>query len=379
MTSTVEDITLTNGAGDERCTSAQFEDPFLSGGGLCVVADVELLAERLTLTGNAAQFGAGAVLLDGTITMNDVQINNNVAEFSGGGIFVIDDADLTIDGGVVSNNTAVEDGGGLFVFGDVQATVIGVQITDNVVDTYGGGIAIRDVLEPMRVIDTLIARNSAEEGGGIDLEGGSVALVDSLLLENTVTNTGAAIAMVGGETTLGPIVVCEADLKAEAGFHGNQAPEGGVAVSVDTGVFFALGCDFGEPDTASNNVPADVRGLEEDLGDDVASLSCHESGSCSTADVFRLRTAQSDDLCLNASRRNGPPSMAKRSSTTVIRMWTSSSGSQPHSTTRSRTLRTRSGSTVPVLRGTKERRAARRTGMHSWRNAARRRVSNGSS
>ncbi|MBX2796028.1 MAG: right-handed parallel beta-helix repeat-containing protein [Myxococcales bacterium] len=311
ITSTLEGITLIHGTGDVRCGDTDKGKPELCGGAVCVSGDVQLTLRQMVLRDSEGASGGGYAQQAGIVVMEQVEITDNRAEVDGGGIFVGGTSHLTLAESSMVRNDAGEDGGGLYAEDEAEIEVVDSEITDNTTLDFGGGIAVRSAM-PVTVGDSTIARNSATEGGGVDLEGGAIVLSNTSVVDNTASDNGAGVMMVGGEIE-GPIVVCEGTPGAPTGFHGNQvAMDGEVsdddvgAIAVLNGVFVAEDCDFGEPSTDTDNAPRDFSGGADGRGDEVLSLTCHDQ-ICTTDDVFRLRTAQSDDLCLDANRPNDTP------------------------------------------------------------------------
>jgi LPXTG-motif cell wall-anchored protein len=198
-------------------------DPCLCGG-----AGITLSAYGGTTTiddtevyGNSAPIGAGLLLnlVDGELTISNSHIHDNVAfaddEISdsgyGGGItldtFVGEDARLNVVDSVIEDNEAEYAGGGVYAYslgeGDtsgivkfIRTTIAGNQVND--VDGYGGGLAVDDFSdrpggEPLFIIDSsTISGNTAAYTGGFaaykrsSTENiGAVQVIDSTISGNT--------------------------------------------------------------------------------------------------------------------------------------------------------------------------------------------------
>ncbi|WP_459963116.1 CSLREA domain-containing protein [Nocardia sp. IFM 10818] len=136
------DLTITGG------NTAQREIPFYDTGGGGIANSGKLRLDRVTVTGNAADYG--------------------------GGIFNIPVADLTMTDSLVTHNASGEAGG---VRCDNTCTFTRTVISDNRVTNpvrwyrpggfagRGGGLDIRGIGQVV-LIDSLVTRNSATDGGG---------------------------------------------------------------------------------------------------------------------------------------------------------------------------------------------------------------------
>ncbi|WP_194837852.1 CSLREA domain-containing protein [Nocardia sp. XZ_19_369] len=169
----------------------------------------------LTITGgNAAEHeiplfetGGGGIANSGKLILDHVTVTGNAADY-GGGIFNIPVADMKVTDSVITANAAGEAGG---VRCDNTCTFTRTEITDNQVVNprtkwyrfggfagRGGGLDIRGVGEVL-LIDSVVLRNSADEGGGgINI---APAYLDSLPYQFTdVVNPGMGKLILRGST-----------------------------------------------------------------------------------------------------------------------------------------------------------------------------------
>ena len=103
------------------------------------------------ISGNTStRWGGGiSVREHGLFTMNGGSISDNasetniIAEYGGGGVFLIDST-FIMNGGIISGNTSTRWGGGVHAVGDSTFTMKGGKITGNTVtDNYdGGGVSL---------------------------------------------------------------------------------------------------------------------------------------------------------------------------------------------------------------------------------------------
>jgi len=104
----------------------------------------------------------GGIFNESTLTLNNVNVQDNVGFGEAGGILNVDK--LTMNGGVVSGNEATEGtpGGGMTNEGD--AILKGVTFTHNSATAVGGGIFNEGDLQLTG--STALHNNSAVDGGG---------------------------------------------------------------------------------------------------------------------------------------------------------------------------------------------------------------------
>ena len=138
--------------------------------------------------------GAG-IYNSGTLTTQDVSIENGVAARNGGGIF--NDGTLIIQNSSVSANRAGGDGGGIFSNGSLLEITQGGQIGRNFAAGYGGGIA---AFGSTAVIGgSSIHDNTADVGGGVYSESSQLTIQDgSSVVENTANSGGGGVGVYDG-------------------------------------------------------------------------------------------------------------------------------------------------------------------------------------
>jgi Domain of unknown function (DUF4082)/Bacterial Ig-like domain/Divergent InlB B-repeat domain/Protein of unknown function (DUF1036) len=142
------------------------------------------------LTGN----GGGAIIIEsGTVTLNQVTLNNNSANTNsggGGGIRKFGPGALTISNSTISGNSAIDEfdqgaGGGIKIDqGKGKLTINNSTVSGNSA-ANGGGIALDD--GTLTVNNSTIAGNTAIFGGGGIFNGdGTLILSNSIIAGNTV-------------------------------------------------------------------------------------------------------------------------------------------------------------------------------------------------
>jgi CSLREA domain-containing protein len=155
--------------------------------------------------------------------MNDVTITGGTISRNGGGIGV-SNGSLTMEGTQIQGNTGVT----LSPFGGVglynsRGAFTNVFIDGNTSHDCGGGIEFRsDGGHVLTVADSTISRNTAYHGGGIELNGGTVRLSNTAVLDNTAQINGGGIRVLSGGAAGATLWVEAGSVIGQAG-HGNTA------------------------------------------------------------------------------------------------------------------------------------------------------------
>ena len=160
------------------------------------------LADGGILTNNTVPgSNGGGVYVDnsGTFTMSGGEISKNKASNCGGGVYVKDGM-FTMSGGTISNNDYdATSGGGVYV-GNGEFTMSGGTITNHMV-RYGGGVYVKDGMFTMSGT-AKISSNTAEIGGGVDLNGGTFEMESGTISNNKANEWGwgGGVYVSGGTT-----------------------------------------------------------------------------------------------------------------------------------------------------------------------------------
>ena len=242
------------------------------GGGILLVDAIWMGGEVLE---NNADFGAGFFTYSSgaadTATIQDAVVRDNVANGSGGGVYM--QGDLDCDASSFESNDALYAGGAYVQAGsDYSAEFDGndtCTISDNYAEYYGGGVYVTEDLEPADLVGFTISGNNAAYGGGVfagggsledlDVSGnsatygggvygvGSVSLSDSSVSSNEAEYGGGLVSD-SGELILDSITV-----------EGNAASEsGGGAFLWASSTLVSYSSDWGEG--VSDNEPEDIAG-----------------------------------------------------------------------------------------------------------------------
>ena len=164
------------------------------GGGVYMNSAPEVTMNGGSITGNtAANNGGGVYAFSGTFTMNDGTIAGNKATAkNGGGVYANGSTAFTVKGGTIGGSTAADAnaakyGGGVYVKNGTF-TMSGGKVTGNTASKDGGGVRLDKGTFNMSG-SAVISRNTADGyGGGVDANDGSFTMSGGSITGNTTTN-----------------------------------------------------------------------------------------------------------------------------------------------------------------------------------------------
>lgn len=190
----------------------------LVGNGPLTLVDNTIVSNSLETAGNHA-LGGGIALaispgsgMDVTLTGN--VIRNNTAkendptrEAKGGGLYILSDDNVSLTDNLIQANQAIlagggvgqGGGGGIYLDGS-QATMINTVIVDNQITGQGFGAGIFALGGNVKLLHTTAARNSGGDGSAINVQAGSVALTNTILVSHTygiTVSTGSTATLNG--------------------------------------------------------------------------------------------------------------------------------------------------------------------------------------
>ena len=165
-----------------------------NGGGVYMNSAPEVTMNGGSITGNtAANNGGGVYAFSGTFTMNDGTIAGNKATAkNGGGVYANGSTAFTVKGGTIGGSTAADAnaakyGGGVYVKNGTF-TMSGGKVTGNSASKDGGGVRLDKGTFHMSG-SAVISRNTAGGyGGGVDANDGSFTMSGGSITGNTTTN-----------------------------------------------------------------------------------------------------------------------------------------------------------------------------------------------
>ena len=217
---------------------------FDDGGGIYNTGPLRItdsiLSENST-NGSADPSGGGIYNAGGSVQLENVEVNLNVAynhgggilnasgdleatgltasqnmAFASGGALYLGDGSVTIEGATITENTGFASGGGFWVAGGSLSIDQGTIERNSTVTSPGGGggggLAAGSVL----ITDSTVSDNSALVGGGLYGTGGTLTLVDTTISGHSTSGAGGGIWMQDGTVTLTGVTV-----------SGNEAVGGG--------------------------------------------------------------------------------------------------------------------------------------------------------
>ena len=166
-----------------------------NGGGIYISYPGTFTMENGTVSGNSAANNGGGVYVhnSGAFTMNSGSISGNRATKNGGGVYVenIGTAftmkDGTIGGSTAADANAAKYGGGVYI-SNGTFTISGGKVTGNSAVEDGGGVRLSKGTFNMSG-SAVISRNTADGyGGGVDVNNGTFNMSGGSITGNTTTN-----------------------------------------------------------------------------------------------------------------------------------------------------------------------------------------------
>ena len=175
-----------------------------NGGGIYISYPGTFTMENGTISGNSADKNGGGVYVhnSGAFTMNSGSISGNRATQNGGGVYVenIGTAftmkDGTIGGSTAADANAAKYGGGVYVKNGTF-TMSGGKVTGNSATEGGGGVRLDKGTFNMSG-SAVISRNTADGYGGVDVNNGSFTMSGGSITGNTTTGDDANFCGGGG-------------------------------------------------------------------------------------------------------------------------------------------------------------------------------------
>ena len=154
-----------------------------NGGGIYISYPGTFTMENGTISGNSADKNGGGVYVhnSGAFTMNSGSISGNSATQNGGGVYAENiGTAFTVKGGTIGGSTAADAnaakyGGGVYVKNGTF-TMSGGKVTGNSASKDGGGVRLDKGTFNMSG-SAVISRNTADTyGGGVDVNNGSFTM-----------------------------------------------------------------------------------------------------------------------------------------------------------------------------------------------------------
>ena len=198
--------------------------------GGAIYAAASLSISDSILSDNEANSNGGAVWAEGPVTILDSTVSGNNAYFDGGGVYST--GPLTIeDSTLCGNSTDAGIGGAIRATGTLS--VLNSTIADNIADEHGGGIGASG---ETTIRNTTLTRNASGiryggRGGAIWFAG-DLTVADSVISDNTCTETGGGISGGGVLTLINSSVTGNS-----SGYGGGGAYLSGAVAAVTNSIF----------------------------------------------------------------------------------------------------------------------------------------------
>lgn len=285
--------------GDVTITGAGADTTTISAGGQSGVFHVvsnSLTMSGVTVRDGAASSGAG-IIVNGSASLNLSQsvVRNNTASNGGGGVYAsTTGAVVTLNQVDILNNVA-QYGGGAYAFqGQLIAT--DTRFDGNTVAKWGAGVYVERGSGTLTRI-TASNNSSSDQGGGIYLEGnaGTLALVNSTVSGNSATNTGGGIYVFSGALTVTSSTIA-----------GNTAPTGGGVYLSNSGTATLRSTIVAGNTGANSNKALTSLGNNIDSG---ATLGLNQSGDLGNTDPMLAALASNGGFTQTRALLTGSPAI----------------------------------------------------------------------
>ena len=164
------------------------------GGALYNEAENALISldQNTIVTENLATVSGGGIFNShGTLTLTNVDINNNSAGENGGGLEVGFAGTANLTNISLNGNTAVGNGGGIDNAGGF-ITLIHVNFSNNNAGEEGGGFSISS-LGTANHTESIFNANTANKGGGLSNSASTLTLSQTTISNNSAVMSGGGI------------------------------------------------------------------------------------------------------------------------------------------------------------------------------------------
>jgi uncharacterized repeat protein (TIGR01451 family) len=168
----------------------------ITSGNTAEISGVTIRHGRATVDfGTAGAFDGGGIFNNGTLTVNNSTISQNIADRQGGGIE--NDGTLVVTDSTISQNSANNGDGGAIHIQNGDVTVAGSTLSQNFASDQGGGILAFGAT--LTITNSTISQNSANfDGGGVNNYRGTTVVTNSTLTGNRADADGVGGGTGGG-------------------------------------------------------------------------------------------------------------------------------------------------------------------------------------
>jgi predicted outer membrane repeat protein len=229
------DVVVTGGTfTGNRAMLPVSKENFVAAGGAIVAAAGEdsgtITLADMTIEGNDADYGGGIMVNENdgehaTVFLNNVAVRDNGAEY-GGGLFAFNDQKLPAvvasdTATVFDGNTASSGGAGALVFGSNggEVQLVGGTFTNGVSGFYSGGLFLYTEGGGSVVADGVtLTDNTAGQGGDVAIEGTRITLRNATLSGSSANTYGGSIyVMTSDDVTLESLAIESTECSGSGG------------------------------------------------------------------------------------------------------------------------------------------------------------------
>ncbi|UCF43562.1 MAG: hypothetical protein JSV99_01140 [Planctomycetota bacterium] len=196
--SILDGFTIANGHAPKKVISGDWH--FYGGGAILCYNSSPAIKNCNIYNCNAREYGGGIDCWGSNPAITKCAISGNTARYDGGGIRCMTSSP-TISNCTISGNTASEGGGIDSTYEESGPKIINCTISGNSVRGRGGGINCRE--GSLTVTNSIVADNSAAEGGGIYSEGSRPMIIDGCTIKGNIAESKVG-ALGGGIHIVGP-------------------------------------------------------------------------------------------------------------------------------------------------------------------------------
>jgi len=165
------------------------------GGGITMVnSNVEIT--NAEITGNSSAGGGGGIRLytNCSLLLENVVISNNVANGKGGGIYNLEFNYVKLNNATIMGNSANYGAGIYSYYGDMD--INNTVITNNIANNTGGGIYINQEDNFSIISNSTITHNTATNASGAYILLADFQLINSIIWNDEITTVSGAVTII---------------------------------------------------------------------------------------------------------------------------------------------------------------------------------------
>ena len=156
----------------------------VAGGGAEIASNASATFRRSFVNGNSAAGRGGGLWADGDVSLTSSTLASNTATIAGGGLY--NEGSTNLGASYVLGNRTLLAGGGIYNTPSGDLSLAGTRVQNNISVVRGGGL---DNAGDALLQNSFVISNAAPIGGGIyEAPSGSIVVLNSLIVGNTVSN-----------------------------------------------------------------------------------------------------------------------------------------------------------------------------------------------